>query len=112
MPSERTSRRNGASFKSPDCASSSASRCDQLSGFHKRAIVFRLCTTANKDHFIVLVEFPAPLLPLAGLPRAFKLVAVQPFHGLRLGAGQPAQHKSKPRQLGIAAKIPVRSIFI
>src|SRR3954451_3443942 len=39
MPSERTSRRSGASFKSPDCASSSASRCDQLSGFHKSAIV-------------------------------------------------------------------------
>ena len=40
MPSERTSRRSGASFRSPDCASNSASRCGQLSGFHKRAIVF------------------------------------------------------------------------
>jgi hypothetical protein len=33
-----------ASFRSPESASSSASRCDQLSGFHKSTIVFRLCT--------------------------------------------------------------------
>src|SRR5205807_5417770 len=39
MPRERTSRRSGASFSSPDCASSSASRCDQLSGFQRTAIV-------------------------------------------------------------------------
>ena len=39
VPSERTSRRSGASLRSPVCASSSASRCDQLSGFHRRAIV-------------------------------------------------------------------------
>src|SRR5580658_884089 len=47
VPSERTSRRSGASFRSPDWASNSARRCDQLSGFHKRAIVFRLCTIEN-----------------------------------------------------------------
>jgi len=40
MPSERTSRRRGASFRSPVCASNSARRCCQFSGFHKRAIVF------------------------------------------------------------------------
>jgi len=39
VQSERTSRRRGASFRSPERASNSFNRCDQLSGFHKRAIV-------------------------------------------------------------------------
>jgi hypothetical protein len=56
MPSDRTSRRSGASFRSPLCASNSASRCDQLSGFHNKAIVFRLCTTTYKDCLIGQLE--------------------------------------------------------
>jgi hypothetical protein len=35
-------------FEAVDWASSSARRCDQLSGFQRKAILIRLCTMGNK----------------------------------------------------------------
>ena len=49
---------------------------------------------------------------LACLPRHLKLVAGLPFDGVALFARKPAQHKSKPRELRVTAKIPVGMILI
>ena len=48
----------------------------------------------------------------AFLPRCLELVAGFPLDGLRLFAGQPAEHEPKARQLGIPAEVPVGAVFV
>src|SRR5580704_17910872 len=45
-------------------------------------------------------------------PRRLKLIARQPLDRLLLLAGQPAQDKSKTRQLRVASKVPVRVVLV
>ena len=60
----------------------------------------------------LLPELRRLLLNPARLARGFKLISCEPLDRLRLSAGQPAEHKAESRQLGIAAKIPVSTIFV
>src|SRR5208337_3689924 len=48
----------------------------------------------------------------ARLPPSFELIAGIPLDRLCLIARQPTQHKPKPRQLRVAAKIPVGAVFV
>ena len=48
----------------------------------------------------------------AGLAGRFEFISWLPFNRLRLLAGQPAQDEPEPRQLGIAAKIPIGMVLV
>src|ERR1035437_6484922 len=60
---------------------------------------------------------PAPrtcqsLLSPACFPRYFKLIAGIPFHKLRLGARQPAEHKAESRHFSVASEVPVGVVLV